>query len=822
MTYYSTTKNRCNTTKCCCDEIKDYCDTTKDCYYEIKFGNENLDTLSIMNSLLKFKNKKIQIITQATPPAGKPPNITGTLIYVDKKILKLRLKSESDGSIKEGIYFLKSILGFIPLGEEDSGGCEKETNPLTSAFSESIGKRVNLLVSSSSSTSSGTNVTGTVLEVTNDFLKIQLDQTTATTNPLIATYPLTQIVGIVDLTSSKTPKGNSSKGKGSKGKGSSSHHSSESETSKGEITVQVTVNWIGDTIHPDEVNIKFIRDDIATTIRTINQIATFSTKPTGDLIIQGESIPGFIVPIKEIKITPSLPFVYETLTYSASTIPVTGITLSPTTLSLLPTDTSKLTATVLPLNASNQVVTWESDNPTVANVDFSGVVTAYQQGIATISAMTAESYYTATTSVTVAAIQSIISPPSISAVLGEVVILPSNVSALLSNGSIISLPVTWMYNEISVGSIFTIESDSTLTIYTLIGTLDKTDLTTTLNINVDTSSPIAIPVTGLTLNTISTSIYVGSSIDIEPIITPDNATTKDVLWSSLDNSIATVDNNGTVTGVAPGLTVITATTVDGNFEASCQVSVSSVPEIDLIYSIQTVYDTREEVVINIENLVAARVLEDTIYYIKVEQTGSSPLLGSGQITLTQDSSEFNLYAFTNFSLSDNFNNEYFVFMSTDSTFPKSDEQTLSTNFKIEPAVPTVPTDNIQVDLSIIDGPIKNPSGITFILAREIDKDIADITWQDYAIDPTVNLSEVQFTDEVKLKGKTNSRGIVEWETPKEPLKLGGYVLLEVTPDGYIDNLNLVNPESSDGELIKVVQLTRDDIIIRHIINTFIG
>lgn len=807
--------NHCNTKKC-------YFNTTFYGCNEPKCCNENLNTLSIMNSLLKFKNKKIQIITQATPPAGKPPNITGTLIYVDDKILKLRL--ESHGSTKEGIYFLKSILGFIPLGEEDSGGCEKETNPLTSVFSESIGKRVNLLVSSSSSTSIGTDVTGTVLEVTNDFLKIQLDQTTATTNPLIATYPLTQIVGIVDLTSSKTPKGNSSKGKGSKGKGSSSHHSSESETSKGEITVQVTVNWIGDTIHPDEVNIKFIRDDIATTIRTINQIATFTAKPTGNLIIQGESIPGFIVPIKEIKITPTLPFVYETLTYSASEIPVTGITLSPATLSLLPTDTSKLTATVIPLNASNQVVTWQSDNPTVANVDSNGVVTAYQQGVATISAITSESSYTATTTVNVTDIESIVAPPLIEAVLGEIVILPSKVNTYLSDGSIISLPVTWIYNENPVGSTFTIPPDSTLTLYTLIGTLEKTDLTTTLNINVKTDAPIATPVTGLTLDTISTSIYVGSSIYIKPSVAPDGATTKDVLWSSSDSSIATVDN-GTVTGVAPGLTVITATTVDGNFKAYCQVSVSSVPEIDLIYSVQTVYDTREEVVINVENLVAARVQSPTIYYIKVEQTGNSEPLGSGTITLTPNGPnniDFYLYDVVKFNLSDSFDNQYFVFMSTNRNFPKSDEQTLSTNFKIEPAVPTVPTDNIQVDLSIIGGPIEDPSGFTFILAREIDIPIEDIKWQDYTIDPTVNLNEVQFTDEVKLKGKTNSEGIVEWETPKEPLKLGGYVLLEVTPDIYIDNLNLINPESSDGELIKVVHLTRDDIIIRHIINTFIG
>ncbi|MGV7331555.1 hypothetical protein PJK51_29455, partial [Mycobacterium kansasii] len=78
-------------------------------------------------------------------------------------------------------------------------------------------------------------------------------------------------------------------------------------------------------------------------------------------------------------------------------------------------------------------------------------------------------------------------------------------------------------------------------------------------------------------------------------------------------------------------------------------------------------------------------------------------------------------------------------------------------------------------------------------------DIADLTWEDYW-DSTTG----QFTDEVKMIGMTNEEGIVIWEEPRETLKLGGYVLLEVTPPGYVDNLNLINPESEDGSLMKEV------------------
>lgn len=777
-------------------------------YYKCK------DTESIMKTLLPFLNKKIQIITEASPPAGKPPNITGKLIYVDHEILKLRLKSEHDDSTNEGIYLLKSLLGFIPLDAEDSGGCEKENGPLTSLFSESLGKRVNLIVSGNSSTTAENDIIGTVVAVTPDIVTLQLDQTDATTTPRIGTFPLNQVVGVVDLSSNMTPKGS---GKGSKGgKGGKGGHSS-----KGKITVQVTVNWAGSTVHPSEVNINFIKEDIITTIATINGIATCITEATGNLVIQGESVPGFITPIKEIKVTPQLPFVYETLTYTAATIPVTGITLSPATLSLLATGTFQLTATVLPLNANNQDVIWESDQPTVATVDNNGMVTAHDEGVATIRATTSPDLFIANTMVTVTGIQSIVSHPSISAVPGELVLLPSEVNVVLSNDAVVSLPVTWTYNGAPVGSTFQIPFELPLSLYSLTGSLEQTSITTFLDINVNIDAPAAIPVTGINLSVISDSIYVGSNISIEPIIIPDNATTQAVVWSSSDSSIASVEN-GNVTGVAPGLAVITATTVQGEFKAYCQISVSSVPEIDLIYSVKNVYETREEVVINVENLVAARVKNDTLYYIKVEEKGSSLLLGSGTITLTPQSDVFNLYAFTNFALTDNYNKQYFVSMSTDPAYPKSDEQTLTTNFKIGSVVPIIDPDDIKVDLTMVGGALEdNPSNIIFFLAREIDKPIENITWVDYVINPDAPDDQKLFTDEVKLKGKTDVHGVVQWEPPKETLKIGGYVLLEITPDGYSDNLNLVNPDSSDGELLKAVHLTRDGGVTRHIINTSI-
>ncbi len=69
---------------------------------------------------------------------------------------------------------------------------------------------------------------------------------------------------------------------------------------------------------------------------------------------------------------------------------VTGISLSETTVELKPGETRRLTATVLPQNASNAEVTWYSDKESVAKVSQSGLVSAVSTGEATIHVVTSD------------------------------------------------------------------------------------------------------------------------------------------------------------------------------------------------------------------------------------------------------------------------------------------------------------------------------------------------------------------------------------------------------------------------------------------------
>jgi uncharacterized protein YjdB len=87
------------------------------------------------------------------------------------------------------------------------------------------------------------------------------------------------------------------------------------------------------------------------------------------------------------------------------------------------------------------------------------------------------------------------------------------------------------------------------------------------------SQPSAVSVTGVSLDPSSLYKGVGSApFTLTPEVSPANATNKSVTWNSSNQSAATV-SNGVVTVVGAGTTIITVKTVDGEFTATCLLSV---------------------------------------------------------------------------------------------------------------------------------------------------------------------------------------------------------------------------------------------------------
>ena len=82
-----------------------------------------------------------------------------------------------------------------------------------------------------------------------------------------------------------------------------------------------------------------------------------------------------------------------------------------------------------------------------------------------------------------------------------------------------------------------------------------------------------ISVESVTLDKTTLSINEGSSYTLTATITPSDATNKSLIWTSDNESVATV-SNGKVTAVSKGSATITVTTEDGDYSATCEVTVT--------------------------------------------------------------------------------------------------------------------------------------------------------------------------------------------------------------------------------------------------------
>jgi uncharacterized protein YjdB/endonuclease I len=82
-----------------------------------------------------------------------------------------------------------------------------------------------------------------------------------------------------------------------------------------------------------------------------------------------------------------------------------------------------------------------------------------------------------------------------------------------------------------------------------------------------------IAVTGVTLDKSTAKTDTSTTVTLTPTIAPANATNQNVTWTSANTGAATVSSSGVVTPVAAGSSVITVTTVDGGFTATCTVTV---------------------------------------------------------------------------------------------------------------------------------------------------------------------------------------------------------------------------------------------------------
>ena len=231
-----------------------------------------------------------------------------------------------------------------------------------------------------------------------------------------------------------------------------------------------------------------------------------------------------------------------------------------------------LTVTYNPENTTeDKTVTWESSNEDAVTVSKDGVITAVGAGKATITAKVGDK--TATTQVEVKV-------PLESISLNEA-------EKQLNKGDNLQLAVTYSPEDTTADKTVTWTStDDT------VATVDKNGKVTALKAGttyikakvedkeVSCKIDVVVPLTGIQINKETGEILKGQNDKLSVTLNPTDTTYEGkVEWSTSDNTIATVDENGKVTGLKEGTVTITAKAVDGEkvYTDECTITVKEIP-----------------------------------------------------------------------------------------------------------------------------------------------------------------------------------------------------------------------------------------------------
>ena len=192
-------------------------------------------------------------------------------------------------------------------------------------------------------------------------------------------------------------------------------------------------------------------------------------------------------------------------------------------------NTKDLDAKLIPADATDVKLAYESSDESIATVDETGKVTAVANGECTIT-----TYVTAKAEDAEA----------------------SELSAVVVEAA---------DSEETDDSVATMPED--------LAAMDSAFGVVPENLKAETKVTVTTNVEGITLDKTEGVLTVGNTVTVTATVIPDTATNASVTWTSSDEAIATVDSEVKITAVAPGTATITATS-DSNPDASAAYAVT--------------------------------------------------------------------------------------------------------------------------------------------------------------------------------------------------------------------------------------------------------
>lgn len=250
--------------------------------------------------------------------------------------------------------------------------------------------------------------------------------------------------------------------------------------------------------------------------------------------------------------------------------PVSWVDLNMTSEELSIGDTLQLEAYVRPDTATYKDVTWSSDNESVATVGKNGLVTAKAYGTAKIMVTTKDQNCTRICTVTVKPIAVTgveLNTKKATIGIGETCQLTARI--LPENAT--NKNVTWTTNNPKVATVENgvVTGVANGTAVIIVKTEDAAK-TASCTVTVKGESVV---VTAITINKTSLELESDDTYQLTATITPQEAASKKLTWSSSDEEVATV-KDGKITAKKAGTAIITVSAENGTVKASCQVKVS--------------------------------------------------------------------------------------------------------------------------------------------------------------------------------------------------------------------------------------------------------
>lgn len=250
-------------------------------------------------------------------------------------------------------------------------------------------------------------------------------------------------------------------------------------------------------------------------------------------------------------------------------LPVSTISL-PAESSIIKTESMKLECSILPLASDNQKLQWSSNATDIASVDEStGVITAHKVGDAVITATTTDgSGISASTTihVTPLKVSQIEMPKDISLLYSLSKQIEVNIAPELADNKTLK----WTSDNENIATVThegVVKGVNVGTTNITATAMDGSGVSATCKVTV---KPVVIDLSTKTINLRKGESYAEQIVNV----LSDNYEHKEVVWTSADNSIASVDSEGMITAVKPGITTIKYSLgYDSSITAECKVIV---------------------------------------------------------------------------------------------------------------------------------------------------------------------------------------------------------------------------------------------------------